>query len=83
MNMKKAKINNRLRIDYKQLIKLIKFLGFVEQRQKRSDHIIYRNSSNKTIPIPFMRGTVPQGLLITILKQTDSTRQDLIDFLNS
>jgi hypothetical protein len=29
-----------------------------------------------------MRDTVPQGLLITILKQTDSTRQDLIDFLN-
>ena len=81
--MKKSKNNNRLRVDYKQLIKFIKYLGFVEQRQKRSDHIIYKNKSNKTVPIPFMRGTVPQGLLITILKQTDSTRQDLIDFLNS
>ena len=81
--MKKNKINNRLRVDYKQLIKFIKFLGFVEQRQKRSDHVIYKNQSNKTIPIPFMRGTDPQGLLITILKQTDSTRQDLIDFLNN
>ena len=81
--MKKAKINNRLRVDYKQLIKFIKFLGYIEQRQKKSDHIIYKNSSNNTVPIPFMRGTVPQGLLITILKQTDSTRQDLIDFLNN
>ena len=79
--MKKQKNNNRLRVDYKQLIKFVKHIGFEEQRQKKSDHIIYKNQSNKTVPIPFMRGTVPQGLLITILKQTDSTRQDLIDFL--
>ena len=38
--MKKQKNNNRLRVDYKQLIKFVKHIGFEEQRQKRSDHII-------------------------------------------
>ena len=80
--MKKAKTNNRVRVSYKQLIKFIQSLGYEESRRNRSDHVIYKNKSNKTTVIPDDRGTVPIGTLMSILKQVDCTRQDLAEFLN-
>lgn len=80
--MKKSKNNNRVRIDYKQLIKFIKHLGYKEARRNRSDHVIYKNDSNRTTVIPDDRGTVPIGTLMSILKQVDSSRQELSEFLN-
>lgn len=77
-----AKTNNRIRISYKQLVKFIKSLGYEEERRNRSDHVIYKNESNRTTVVPDDRGTVPIGTLMSILKQVDSTRQDLVDFLN-
>ena len=77
-----AKTNNRIRISYKQLVKFLKSLGYEEERRNRSDHVIYKNESNRTTVVPDDRGTVPIGTLMSILKQVDSTRQELVDFLN-
>ena len=77
-----GKTNNRIRINYKQLVKFLKSLGYKEERRNRSDHVIYKNESNKTTVVPDDRGTVPIGTLMSVLKQVDCTRQDLADFLN-
>ncbi len=77
-----AKTNNRVRVTYKQLVKFLQSLGYKETRRNRSDHVIYKNPSNRTTVVPDDRGTVPIGTLMSILKQVDSTRQELADFLN-
>ena len=77
-----GKTNNRIRISYKQLVKFIKSLGYEEERRNRSDHVIYKNESNRTTVVPDDRGTVPIGTLMSILKQVDSSRQELSDYLN-
>lgn len=77
-----GKTNNRIRISYKQLVKFLKSLGYKEERRNRSDHVIYKNESNRTTVVPDDRGTVPIGTLMSVLKQVDCTRQDLVDFLN-
>ena len=80
--MKKQKTNNRVRVNYKQLIKFLQSLGYEETRRNRSDHVIYKNSANRTTVVPDDRGTVPIGTLMSVLKQVDCTRQDLANFLN-
>ena len=77
-----SKKNNRIRVDYKQLVKFIKSLGYTEARRNRSDHVIYKNKDNRTTVVPDDRGTVPIGTLMSILKQVDSSRQELSDYLN-
>ena len=80
--MKNNKTNNRVRVDYKQLIQYLKHLGYYETRKNRSDHRIYKNADNRTTVVPDAKGTVPIGTLSAILKQVGSSRQELADFLN-
>ena len=80
--MKKIKgiKNNRVRIDYKDMIRLLDYLGFEPIKGNKSNHIKYKNRTNQTVPLPGNKGTIPAGLLSTILRELDLDREDLLDF---
>ena len=80
MNNKGIK-NNRMRIDYKDLENLLEYLEFERTRKKKSNHIIYKSKiTNQTIPVPGNKGTIPAGLLSSILRELDLDRNDLLEF---
>ncbi len=57
---------------YRQIIKKLKKLGFVFDRQAAGSHEIWFNpSSNRYTTIPNHPGDMPEGTLRAILKQAD------------
>ena len=60
-------------ITSKQLIKLLKTIGFAEIRQKGSHLTFYRENDNISITIPIHSKTIGIGLTHTIIKQAGLT----------
>ena len=74
--------NNRVRIDYKDMIRLLDYLGFKPIKGNKSNHIKYKNRTNQTVPLPGNKGTIPAGLLSTILRELELEREDLLEFIH-
>ena len=75
------KINNRIRIDFKDMRKFLNHIGYVESRQSNSTHIVFKNDKGVSVPVPNKKGTLCQGTVSKILKQTGSSREELAQFL--
>ena len=75
------KTNNRIRIKYKDIRKFLNHIGYVETRHSNSTHIIFKNNKGISVPVPNKKGTLCQGTVSKILKQTGSSREKLAQFL--
>lgn len=76
--------SNRIRISRRELIQYIESLGYTFERQSKTKHKIYKNNTtNKCIPVSITKGRdVSPGIVSAILKETGTTRMDLIKFLH-
>lgn len=75
------KINNRIRVKYKDIRNFLNHIGYVETRHSNSTHIVFKNSKGISVPVPNKKGTLCQGTVSKILKQTGSSREELAQFL--
>jgi len=65
---------------YRQIIKRLKQLGFVFDRQAAGSHEIWYNpNSNHYTTIPNHPGDLPEGTLRAILKQANISPDDFLD----
>lgn len=60
----------------KQLVKLLKAVGFIEIRQKGSHLTLYRKNDNNSITVPLHSKTIGIGLTHTIIKQAGLTLKE-------
>lgn len=75
------KINNRIRVSFKDIRKFLNHIGYVEARHSNSTHIVFKNGKGISVPVPNKKGTLCQGTVSKILKQTGSSREELALFL--
>lgn len=77
-----VKYKQRLRVDYCDIEKFLKYKGYECNRQGNTTHAVWKNKlTGKSIPVPNKSGTIPQGTASKILKQIESNRQELAEFL--
>lgn len=77
-----VKYKQRLRVDYNDLEKFLKYKGYECNRQGNTTHAVWKHiETGKSIPLPNKSGTIPQGTTSKILKQIESSRQELAEFL--
>ena len=77
-----VKYKQRLRVEYSDFEKFLKYKGYVCNRQGNTTHAIWKNpTTGKSMPLPNKSGTIPQGTTSKILKQMGSNRQELAEFL--
>ncbi len=62
----------------REVIKILKKLGFETKRQTGSHVIMYHPKTKKTIPVPNHVKDIKYGLLKSIVKQADSTEREFI-----
>ena len=62
----------------KEIIKILRKLGFVKKRQTGSHIIMFNPISKVTIPVPLHLKDVKRGLLFGIIKQANSTEAEFI-----
>ncbi len=60
----------------REVVKILKKLGFSAKRQTGSHLIMYRPSDNKIIPVPIHTKDVKKGLLKGIVKQANSNEEE-------
>ncbi len=64
------------------MIKFLKYLGFIEIRQKGS-HKFFKHIDNRTATIPYHKGEdLGRGLIIKILKDIEIGKDTFLDWLN-
>lgn len=62
----------------KEIVKILRKLGFIEKRQTGS-HLIFYNPAKKTIiPVPIHNKDLKKGLLRSIIKQAGSTEEQFL-----
>lgn len=62
----------------KELVRVLKKLGFLEVRQKGSHLIILHEARNKQIVIPIHNKPLKKGTLAAILRQGEVSIEDLL-----
>lgn len=62
----------------KEVVKILKKLGFIEKRQTGSHLIMVNFEMEKTIPIPIHTKDLKKGLLKGIIKQVNSTEEEFL-----
>ncbi|MFH1402147.1 MAG: type II toxin-antitoxin system HicA family toxin [Patescibacteria group bacterium] len=65
----------------KQIIKILKKIGFVERGQTGSHLIFSHCQTNKIVPVPIHTKELKTGTLLNILRQAEITRDDLQELL--
>lgn len=77
-----VKYKQRLRVNYNEFAKFLKHKGYECNRQGNTTHAVWKHvETGKSIPLPNKSGTIPQGTASKILKQIESSRQELAEFL--
>jgi predicted RNA binding protein YcfA (HicA-like mRNA interferase family) len=76
-----ANINNRVRVDYRDMRKFLNYMGFEEVRHSNSTHVVFKNNKGISVPVPNKKGTMCQGTVSKILKQINSNRDELVFYL--
>ncbi|MBI3485909.1 type II toxin-antitoxin system HicA family toxin [Candidatus Daviesbacteria bacterium] len=64
----------------REIISILKKLGFVEKRQTGSHLMMYHPKKNKIIPIPIHPKDLKKGLLKAIIKQAESSEKEFLKF---
>jgi predicted RNA binding protein YcfA (HicA-like mRNA interferase family) len=62
----------------REVISILKKLGFVEKRQTGSHIILYQADKNKIIPVPMHTKDLKKGLLKGIIKQAESSEKEFL-----
>ncbi len=62
----------------KEVVSILKKLGFVEKRQTGSHVILYHQDKNKIIPVPMHTKDLKKGLLKGIMKQSGSSEKEFL-----
>ena len=62
----------------KEVVKILKKLGFTEKRQTGSHLIMYNSGIEKLIPVPIHTKDLKKGLLKGIIKQANSTEEEFL-----
>lgn len=62
----------------KQVVKILKKLGYYPKRQTGSHLIMYHPEKNKIIPIPIHTKDLKKGLLKGIIREVESTEKEFI-----
>lgn len=76
-----ADINNRIRVNFRDMRKFLNHMGFEEVRHSNSTHVVFKNSKGISVPVPNKKGTMCQGTVSKILKQIGSSRNELVFYL--
>ena len=63
----------------KEVVKILKKLGFIEKRQAGSHLIMYSSELNKIIPVPIHPKDLKKGLLRGIIKQAESSEKEFLE----
>ena len=80
---KETKVHGRIRCDYKKIDKFLKYKGYEPVRHGSSTHVIYRSdATGKSIPVPKVKGTIPQGTIARMMTEIGSTSKELSDHIN-
>ncbi|MCK5320079.1 type II toxin-antitoxin system HicA family toxin [Candidatus Parcubacteria bacterium] len=64
----------------KQIVKILKKIGFVERRQTGSHLILSNPDTNKIVPVPMHAKELKKGTLLSILRQADITKEELENY---
>ncbi|MFH0755106.1 MAG: type II toxin-antitoxin system HicA family toxin [bacterium] len=72
----------RLTIKPQKVIKVLKKIGFEKIRQTGSHLILANRITKKIIPVPIHNKDIKRGLLLSIIKQADLTKEAFIKLLN-
>ena len=62
----------------KQVVKILKKLGYFPRRQTGSHLIMHNSKKNKIIPVPIHSKDLKKGLLNRIIKEADSSEKEFI-----
>ncbi len=62
----------------KEVISILKKLGYIEKRQTGSHLMMFHPGKNKIIPIPVHSKDIKKGLIKGIIKQAESTEKEFI-----
>ena len=65
----------------REVVKILKKIGFVEARQTGSHLILVNKTIKKIIPIPIHSKDIKRGLFLSIIKQADLTIDEFIKLL--
>ncbi len=62
----------------REVVSVLKKLGFVEKRQTGSHLMMYNELKNKIIPIPIHSKDLSRGLIKAIIKQAESSEEEFL-----
>ena len=62
----------------REVVRILQQLGFAEKRQTGSHLILYHPNLKRTIPVPIHTKDLKRGLLISIIKQADSSEEEFL-----
>lgn len=63
----------------KEVISILKKLGFIPKRQTGSHKMMYHVGKNKIIPVPIHTKDIKSGLMKSIIKQAESTEKEFLE----
>ena len=63
----------------KEVVKILKKLGFIEKRQSGSHLIMYNSELEKIIPVPMHTTDLKKGLVKGIIKQANSSEKEFLN----
>ena len=62
----------------REIIKILRKLGFIEKRQSGSHLIMYHPKLRRIIPVPIHVKELKRGLVLAIIKQAQSSEEEFI-----
>jgi len=66
----------------KDLVKILKSVGFFEHRQKSTSHLVMKHSDGRRTIVPIHSNKdIPKGTLLAILRDIQITKEELIKVL--
>lgn len=65
----------------REVLRVLKKVGFEEQRQTGSHLIMIHREKRRIIPVPVHAREMKRGLLVSIIKQSGLTQGEFIDLL--
>ena len=66
----------------KDLVKILKSVGFFEHRQKSTSHLVMKHSDGRRTIVPIHSNKdIPKGTLLAILRDIQITKEELIKTL--
>ena len=66
----------------KDLVKILKSIGFLEHRQKSTSHLMMKHIDGRRTIVPMHSNKdIPKGTLLAILKDIQITKEELVKIL--